>query len=64
MIYSTLTHSGNTMIRASFPYGRGNSQDRYLFAGRALHDRLSNMDQAAVSDLPNPREAFRVYLAR
>lgn len=63
MIYSALTRNGNTMIRASYPYGRGNSQDRYLFAGRELFDRLSSMDRATVSDLPHHLQAVRVYHA-
>lgn len=62
MIYAKITRNGNTLIRAGYPYGRGNPRDTYLFRGRDLFDKLPKIP--TVRDLPPPAQAMRVTLAR
>ena len=59
MIIITKTKSGNTLVRASYPYGRGNSNDRYFFRGDSVFNRFSATDSVSMSDLPPTKNAFR-----
>jgi hypothetical protein len=64
MIYAKITRNGNTLIRAGYPYGRGNTRDRYLFRGRDLFDALTKTDSPTVRDIPAPAQAMRAALEK
>lgn len=61
MILIKLTKSDNTLIRASYPYGRGNIKDKFLFSGVELYRKLETLKTIEYNDLPHWKEAFRKY---
>lgn len=60
MIAIKKTKSGNTMLRASWPYYRGNIRDMFYFRGSELYEKFINSESIDFDDLPPMRKAFRV----
>ena len=60
MIYIRKTKSGNTMLRSSWPYNRGNIHDRFYFRGTELYEKFISSKSVDFDELPPMRRAFRI----